>query len=165
MKKLLLSLLTASLLTSAAVASSSFINSEYESEFQEMQKFLDTMLGSHLTRAKIGNLGYPRVNMQSNKENYIYEFDLAGVPKENIQLSIDENNILTLSGKKESKTEDKSDKYVKQEIFYGSFSRVIKLPDDIDQEKLDTKYTNGILKLTIGKKELKKAKSKILQIK
>ena len=165
MKKLLLSLLTASLLTSGAMANNSFINSDYETEFQEMQRFLDTMVGSHFTRAKIGNIGYPRVNMQNNKENYVYEFDLAGVPKENIRLSIDENNILTLSGKKESKTEDKSDNYMKQEIFYGSFSRVIKLPDDIDQEKLDTKYSNGILKLTIKKRELKKPKSRILQIK
>ncbi len=165
MKKLLLSVLTASLLTSGAMASNSFINSDYEAKFQEMQKFFDSMVASNLTHAKIGNLGYPRVNSQNTKESYIYEFDLAGVAKENIKLSIDENNILTLSGKKESKTEEKQENYMKQEIYYGSFSRMIKLPDDINQEKITTEYNNGILKLTIGKKELKKPKSKILEIK
>ncbi len=165
MKKLLLSLTTASLLTSGLFASSSLMDSDYEAEFKQMQNYLDSMVSTHLTRAKIANLGYPRVNVQNTKEHYIYEFDLAGVPKENITLSIDENNMLSLSGKKESKLEEKKDKYVKQEIFYGTFSRVIQLPDDIDQEKVETKYDNGILRVTIGKKAPKKVKSKILEIK
>jgi HSP20 family protein len=161
MNKLLQSVLALSLLGTVVSADNSFMNSD----FQAMQKYLDSMVDSHLTRSKLGNIGYPRLNIQNNKENYIYEFDLAGVPKENIKLSIDENNVLTLSGKKENKVEEKSDNYVKQEIFYGSFSRVIKLPDDINQDKLETKYDNGILKLTIGKKAPKKTKSKVLEIK
>jgi len=165
MKKILLSLLSVSVLGTALSADTSFMNADYKSDFQAMQKYLDTMVDSHLTRSKLGNIGYPRLNVQSTKEHYIYEFDLAGVPKENIKLSIDENNVLTLSGNKESKIEESSDKYLKQEIFYGSFSRIIKLPNDINQEKLETEYDNGILKLTIGKKEIKKTKSKILEIK
>jgi len=161
MNKLLQSVLALSLLGTVVSADNSFMNSD----FQAMQKYLDSMVDSHLTRSKLGNIGYPRLNIQNNKENYIYEFDLAGVPKENIKLSIDENNVLTLSGTKEEKGEKKSDNYVKQEIFYGSFTRVIKLPDDINQDKLETKYDNGILKLTIGKKAPKKTKSKVLEIK
>jgi HSP20 family protein len=72
--------------------------------------------------------------------------------------------MLHLSGTKESKSEEKSQKYLKQEIFYGTFSRVIQLPDNIDQNRLETKYDNGILKLTIGKKAPKKVKSKLLEI-
>jgi HSP20 family protein len=164
MKKLLLSLVTASFLTTGALANSPFMNSDYEAEFQQMQNYLDSMVSTHLTRAKIANLGYPRLNVQDKNESYIYEFDLAGVPKENIKLSIDENNMLHLSGTKESKSEEKSQKYLKQEIFYGTFSRVIQLPDNIDQNRLETKYDNGILKLTIGKKAPKKVKSKLLEI-
>jgi len=165
LKRTLLAPVVVALLGSSLTANSSFMNADYDKEFQEMQQYVNSMVDSHLTRAKLGNFGYPRVNVQSTKESYIYEFDLAGVDKKNIKLAIDENNILTLSGKKESKIENKTDNYMQQEIFYGSFSRVMKLPDDIDQERLETKYDNGILKLTIGKKELKKPKSKILQIK
>jgi HSP20 family protein len=165
MKNILLSLITVSLLGSVASADSSFMDTDYKSEFQAMQKYVNSMVDSHLTESKLGNIGYPRLNIQSTKKNYIYEFDLAGVPKKDIKLSIDENNVLTLTGKKENKVEEKSDNYVKQEIFYGSFSRVIKLPDDINQDKLQTEYNNGILKLTIGKKAPKKTKSKILEIK
>jgi HSP20 family protein len=164
MKKLLLSLTTASLLTSGLFANSSLMDANYEAEFKQMQNYLDSMVSEHISRSKIANFGYPRVNIQNTKENYIYEFDLAGVPKENIKLSIDENNMLSLSGTKESKVEEKKDKYVKQEIFYGTFSRVIQLPDDIDQNRLETKYDNGILKVTIGKKAPKKIKSKLLEI-
>jgi HSP20 family protein len=165
MNKLLQSILALSLLGTAASADNSFMDSNYKSEFQVMQNYLDTMVDTHLTRSKIANLVYPRLNVQSTKENYIYEFDLAGVDKKDIKLSIDENNVLTLSGKKENKVVEKSDKYLKQEIFYGSFSRVIKLPNDINQNKIETEYDNGILKLTIGKEAPKKTKSKILEIK
>ena len=150
------------LLTTAAAANT---QNDYEQEFQEMQQFINSMVDSHLTRAKLGNFGYPRVNVQSSEKYYLYEFDLAGVAKKNITLTIDENNLLKLSGKKENKKEEKSDKYIKQEIFYGSFSRMMQLPDDIDQNNIETKYDNGILKLTIGRKALKKPKSKTLQIK
>jgi len=165
MNKLLLSLLSASLLGGVLSANNSFMSSDYGADFQAMQKYLDTMVDTHLTRSKMANMVYPRVNVQDLNSSYVYEFDLAGIPKEDIKLSIDENNLLTLSGKKENKIEKKSDKYTTQEIFYGSFSRVIKLPDNVDQDKLETSYKNGILKLTIGKKELIKPKSKVLQIK
>jgi HSP20 family protein len=165
MKNTLLVPVVVALLGGSVAANSNFMDTDYDKGFQEMQQYVNSMVDSHLTRAKLGNLGYPRVNVQDTNKSYIYEFDLAGVPKKDIKLAIDENNVLTLSGTKEDKMENKSGKYIQQEIFYGSFNRVMQLPDDIDQNKLETKYDNGILKLTIGKKEVKKPKSKILQIK
>lgn len=165
MKKIVYAFIGASLLSSYVSASELMRVNNYKDEFQKMENFINSMMASHLTHAKLVNIGYPRVNVQNKKDVYIYEFDIAGVPKENIQLSIDENNLLTLKGKKENKTENKSQNYMRQEIYYGSFSRVMQLPEDIDQNKLETKYNNGILQLTLGKKEIKKIKSKILQIK
>jgi len=165
MKRIINTLIVTSLL-SISLSADEFVNANhYDNEFQKMEKFFNSVMAANLTHAKLANLGYPRVNVQNTKDKYLYEFDLAGVPKENIKLSIDENNVLHLEGTKESKSENKSDKYIKQEIYYGSFSRTIKLPSDINQDKLDTKYNNGILTLSIGKKKLKKTKSKILQIK
>jgi len=161
MNKLLQSILAISLIGTALTANNSFSSSDYSSEFQAMQRYLDTIVDSHLTRSKLSNIGYPRLNIQNSQENYIYEFDLSGIDKENIKLSISENNILTLSGFKENK----SNTYIKQEIFYGSFSRIVKLPDDVNQDILETNYINGILKLTIGKKTPKETKSRILEIK
>jgi HSP20 family protein len=121
-------------------------------------------MDSHFNQSALNNIRYPRVNIQNKEKEYIYEFDLAGVDKKNIKLSIDENNVLTLEGVKKKKRQEKSNSYVKQEIFYGSFQRVMKLPDDIDQNKLETRYRDGILTLSIGKKKLKKPKAKLLKI-
>ena len=164
MKKRVLSLLGATLLSGSLLSADVFANMPYDKDIQEMQRLFNSMVDAHFSHARLANLGYPRVDVREDKSSYTYEFDVAGVPKENIKLSIDENNFLTLEGKKENTRENKSKNYVSQEIFYGSFHRVIKLPENANQDKVTTEYKDGILKLTIAKKELKKPKSKILPI-
>jgi radical SAM superfamily enzyme YgiQ (UPF0313 family) len=61
-------------------------------------------------------------------------------------------------------TRDKNDSYIRQEIFYGSFKRIIQLPEDANQDKLSTKYDSGILEVTISKKKLKTSKAKVIKI-
>ena len=163
MKRLLKPLLLASFI-GASTLSANQAYKNYDDEFAKINRYFNSMIESHLNGSALNNISYPRVNVQDKKGAYIYEFDLAGVPKENIKLSIDENNLLTLDGKKESSSKNKKDGYVKQEIFYGSFKRVIQLPENIDQAKLSTKYDNGILKVTIPKKAVKKVKSKYIPI-
>jgi HSP20 family molecular chaperone IbpA len=164
MKKILSSLAVATLLTLPLSANDPFTSTQYDQEFAKMQEYFNSLMQSSFANAKIANLTYPRVDIKNSPKAYIIEFDLAGVDKKDIKLSIDENNLLTLSGKKEQKVEDKSQGYLKQEIFYGSFQRVIKLPDDIDQSKLTTEFKDGILTLTLPKKEVKKPKAKIIPI-
>jgi HSP20 family protein len=162
MKKILSPLISVLLMSGVALNANSF---NYTNEFDEMNQFFNSMMKNHLNRAKLGNFGYPRVNVRDMKEYYIYEFDLAGVSKEHIKLTINENNLLTLEGKKESQLKDTKDGYVKQEIYYGSFKRIIQLPENANQEKLETSYDKGILTLTIPKKESKRIKSKVIPIK
>jgi HSP20 family protein len=165
MKKIIGSLLIASLLGGALSANSVFANNMYDDEFERMNKYFNSIIESHFSNSALNNLRYPRANIEDKKDKYILEFDLAGVAKENIKLSIDDRNILTIEGEKKSSKKDDSDGYVKQEIFYGNFKRMIQLPENIDQDKLETKYSDGILSITIPKKEVKKPKAKIIQIK
>jgi HSP20 family protein len=166
MKRFIGSLVAASVLASGAMAEDAiFVNNPYDKEFAKMNQYFDSLIQSHFSNAKLNNLSYPRTNIQDEKDKYILEFDLAGVPKENIKLSIDENNILTVEGKKEESKKEKDNNYVKQEIFYGAFKRMIQLPENVDQDKLETKYNNGVLTITIPKKEIKKPKAKIIPIK
>ncbi|MBA1438397.1 MAG: Hsp20/alpha crystallin family protein [Epsilonproteobacteria bacterium] len=165
MKKFTKALLISSLGV-ALYAAPIFVNDPIDDEFAKMQQYLNSMLQTHLSAPAIANYNYPRTNIQDTKDTIILDFDLAGIDKKNIKLSIDENNVLTLEGKKESKVEEKDDKgeYVRREIFYGSFHRAIQLPENIVQEKLKTKYENGVLHVTIPKKEIKKPKAKIIPI-
>ncbi|MDF1876538.1 Hsp20/alpha crystallin family protein [Sulfurimonas sp. SAG-AH-194-L11] len=162
MKKLLSTLLAVSLISSTALSGNSF---GYDSQIEEINQFFDSMMKKHLRNAKLTDFTYPRVNVRDTKEKYIYEFDLAGVAKADIKLTINENNLLTLEGKKKSKLTDEKDGYVKQEIYYGSFKRIIQLPQDANQEEVETKYDKGILTLSIPKKETKKLNSKVIPIK
>jgi HSP20 family protein len=159
MKKTLATLITASLLACVNINAQSI---NYDNEFQRMNQIMNSMISSNLNRAVFQNVGYPRVDIQNMKKVYIYKFDLAGVNKQDIKLTIDKNNILTLEGKKENK--NKNNGYIRQEIFYGSFKRIIQLPDDANQDKLSTKYDSGILEVTISKKKLKTSKAKVIKI-
>ncbi|QOP44955.1 Hsp20/alpha crystallin family protein [Sulfurimonas paralvinellae] len=164
MKKILLSLFTAALLGSAANAANN-VTDPYDADFAQMNKYFNSLIESHLTSAKLNNIGYPRMDIVDSAKQITIKFDLAGVNKENIKLSIDNDKILTLQGEKRESKEAKSKDYVKKEIFYGSFQKQIQLPDNIDESKLSTKFENGILSITIPKTEIKKPKVKVIPIK
>ena len=165
MKKFLGSLLLGStLLVTASTAEDIIIPVDYQTQLDKMDKLFNTMMHKHLGNASLYNFSYPRTNIVNDAKHLIYQFDLAGTPKENIKLTIDENNFLTLEGEKKSATKDKNKTYAKQEIFYGKFKKVMQLPENIDKEKLTTKYDNGILTVTIPKTEVKKPKAKLIPI-
>ena len=164
MKNIVTSLLLATLLGTAANAASNTTN-PYDADFTQMNKYFNSLIESHLTSAKLNNIGYPRMDISDSAKEIVIKFDLAGVNKENIKLSISDDKILTLRGEKRASKEDKSKDYVKKEIFYGSFEKAIQLPENIDESKLSTKFDNGILTVSIPKTEIKKPKAKIIPIK
>ena len=164
MKKIVTSLLLATLLGTTANAFSN-VTDPYDADFAKMNQYFNSLIESHLTSAKLNNIGYPRMDITDSKKEIVIKFDLAGVNKENIKLSISDDKILTLQGEKKESKEEKSKDYVKKEIFYGSFQKAIQLPENIDESKLSTKFENGILTVTIPKTEIKKPKAKIIPIK
>ena len=61
--------------------------------------------------------------------------------------------MLTISAEKEETKEEKDKRFTRKEYNYSSFSRSFTLPDEVNQEKIDAKYEEGILKLTLPRKE------------
>ena len=163
MKKYLNTLLLASLLTTA-VSAEDILTPNPADEFAKMNQYFNSIMQEHFNNAKLNNLNYPRMDLQESPQKITLKFDLAGVPKKNIKLTIDENNILTLEGQKKEEKNEKSGKNVKREIFFGSFKRIVQLPETIEQDKLQTNYKNGILTISIPKKEIKKPKAKVIPI-
>ncbi len=98
---------------------------------------------------------YPKMNAFENEKQYIFKFELAGIEKKDIKVSISNQNILAISGKKKSLTKEEQKDMIRQEHFYGSFSRNISLPDDIDRDNIKVTYKDGVLSVTINK-DLKK---------
>ena len=164
MKKYIGSLLLASLLSASLNADILDANNSYDKEFARMNQYINSLVDSHFNNSRLNNFNYPRMDIKDSKKYISLKFDLAGVPKENIKLSINAKNVLVLEGEKKSSVEDKSQNKVTKEIFYGTFKRVVQLPDNIEQDKLQTTYKDGILTLTIEKKEILKPKAKIIPI-
>ena len=92
------------------------------------------------------------------------EAELAGFKKEDIKIDI-ENKYLTISAERKSEKEDKDEKgnYIRRERSYGSFSRSFDI-SGIDSEKISAKYEDGILTLTLPKKEKELPEKRTLEI-
>jgi len=164
MKKYLSAIVLTSLLATVVSADVIDAKSPYNAEFAKMNQYFNTLVNEHFTNAKLNNFNYPRMDVKESAKEIILKFDLAGVPKENIKLSIDANNLLTVKGEKNTTKDEKTKDVVKKEIFYGSFERAVQLPENIEQDKLTTSYKNGILIVTVPRKEIQKPKAKVIPI-
>ena len=77
-----------------------------------------------------------------------------------------EGNLLTISSTKKNETEDRTGQYMRKEFSYQSFSRSFELAKDVvDEERIQARYENGVLKLNIPKTEkAKKQEPKLIEI-
>jgi len=93
--------------------------------------------------------------------------ELPGVKKDDVKIKVMDDNVLVVSGekKREVKEEDKDRSYLRIERSYGEFTRSFVLPENVNKDKIDAKYDNGMLHLTIEKKEPEKPKEKLIEIK
>lgn len=94
----------------------------------------------------------PAVNITEEKDRYLVALAAPGMKKEDFHINID-GNIMSISSQKEESKEDKDARYTRKEYSYSSFSRSFTLPEEVNQAAIDAKYEDGILKLTLPKKE------------
>jgi HSP20 family protein len=101
-----------------------------------------------------------KIDVTKTDDSYTVKADIPGVSKDDIQVSIDGNEV-TISGeiKKESE-EKKGEEVLRSERYYGKVSRSFTLPHDVDEAKVVAKYADGVLKLTLPMKS-KSASKKI----
>lgn len=101
----------------------------------------------------------PQTNVVEEEKEFKIELSVPGLKKEDFKIEVD-NGTLTVSCEKEEETTDKSRKYRVREYSYNSFSRSFQLPDNIKEEDINAKYEDGVLCLTVPKKELTTSKPK-----
>jgi HSP20 family protein len=99
----------------------------------------------------------PSVNIIEGKEDFKIEVAAPGLEKNDFKLNL-ENNMLTIEANKEFKKEQKDERYARREFCYNSFQRSFTLPELVESDKIDAKYENGILQISIPKKEEAKVK-------
>jgi len=96
----------------------------------------------------------PAINVQENEKSFKLDVSVPGFDKEDIHIEVNKN-ILKISGQKEMKNEEKDEnnKVLRQEFSTSSFSRSFSLPEDIDTEMIEAEQKNGVLNVTMPKKE------------
>lgn len=99
----------------------------------------------------------PSVDVRETDNEYILEAELPGYGEEDVDVNVD-NHVLHLSSKKEEdRTEEKKD-YIMRERRSYSFSRSFVLPENVNEDKIKGTFKNGVLTLTMPKREEKKPK-------
>ena len=97
-----------------------------------------------------------KTDIREKDDKYIIEMDLPGYEKENINLELKEG-YLTVSAKVEREENNgEKERYVHKERFYGECSRNFYVGEDVTEEDIHAEFKNGILKISIPKKEAKK---------
>lgn len=98
------------------------------------------------------NIRLPEVDLIENEKNYVIKANLPGIKKENISISIN-NNELILEAKQEEKKEEKTDSLYKCERYSGSYKRVFGLTKLCDIDKIEADSKEGVLTIKIPKKK------------
>jgi HSP20 family protein len=104
-----------------------------------------------------GSNSYPKVDVIDYDDRITIEAEIPGLSKKEVSVDLEEN-ILTISGAKQSKDESLEIKYIRKELKRSSFKRSFKLGENINQKNVNADFNNGVLLITLPKKEPEKPK-------
>jgi HSP20 family protein len=131
-------------------------------DLRTLQEEVNRLFSTNLTRGfgeeGIGRGAWnPSVDIYENKEQIVLEAELPGMNRDDFDLSV-ENNVITLRGERQFEKKDDSDNYHRVERSYGSFTRSFTLPQTVSAEGATAEYRNGVLRVTLPKREETKAR-------
>ncbi|MEN8257969.1 MAG: Hsp20/alpha crystallin family protein [Thermodesulfobacteriota bacterium] len=105
----------------------------------------------------------PTLDISSSDTEYSISVEVPGVDDKDVKVEVADNN-LTISGEKQQESEEKDKNYYRVERSYGSFHRVLSLPEDADQDKIKARFKQGVLTLTIPRTALPESEVKKIKI-
>ena len=108
--------------------------------------------------------GTPAVNIAETENQFEVELAVPGLKKEDFKINLDKN-VLNISADKKAEATVEGKKYSKREYSFNSFTRSFTLPESADHSKIEADYADGILTLTIAKKEEAKFQSREIAVK
>jgi HSP20 family protein len=94
----------------------------------------------------------PSANIEETSNEYIVELSAPGLKRDDFRIDL-EDGLLTISSEKEEEKKDKDKNFRRREFSYSSFTRSFSLPENVEEDKISASYSDGILHVTIPKKE------------
>ena len=137
------------------------INGNETSTQKSLSSWVDNFFENGLGTGFLSNFNtgitLPAVNIKENADEYILELAIPGMKKSDFNIDLD-NKILSISSEVETENEENNDNYTRREFGYSSFKRTFTLPDTVESENVKANYEEGILCITLPKREEAKQK-------
>lgn len=115
------------------------------------------------------NATAPAINVIESATDYKVEVAAPGMKKEDFNIHINEDNdlVISMEKKEETKEEDKETRYLRREFSYSKFQQTLILPDDVDKDQIDAKVENGVLTIDLPKRKPEQAEktTKTIEVK
>ncbi|MGQ9510267.1 MAG: Hsp20/alpha crystallin family protein [Thermodesulfobacteriota bacterium] len=129
---------------------------------REVDRLWDSFFEKRPARIEEVSEWFPSLDVSETDSEYIIKVEVPGIDPKDINISL-MNNILTIKGEKKQEKEEKEENYHLLERSYGSFTRSIRIPSQIQNDHINASYKNGVLKIILPKTE--EAKKKEIKIK
>lgn len=128
--------------------------------------FFDTLFGKDFFdynfNSSVANV--PATNIKETKDEYTLQLAAPGMKKSDFKIEVN-NNVLTISSETETSKEEKNEGYTRKEFSYHSFSRSFNLPQTVNKDAITASYTDGLLNISIPKRdEAKEKPSRLIDI-
>lgn len=129
---------------------------------QEMDRWFDRWFGGFGLAPFEGQWeGFmPRVDVTETDNEIQVSAELPGIDPQHVDVSVS-HDVLTISGEKREEREEKEKNYYRTERSYGSFRRSVQLPMEVDTNRADATFKNGLLTVTIPKTEQARERKKV----
>lgn len=125
---------------------------------EDMNRFVRNTFGDATREASfLRGTWNPAVDISEDKDNFFVTIDLPGMNKKDVKVSY-EDGVLSISGEKKKESERKEENFHRVERSYGSFERSFRVPMRIVPERIEARFDNGVLTVTLPKAEEVKPK-------
>jgi HSP20 family protein len=136
-------------------------------EMDEFFRQYSPILGRSLLRNGNDSTSHhwaPAANISETEKEYLIKAELPEVSKEDVSITL-ENDVITISGERKLRKEDKDENTLRIESFYGSFSRSFQLPQNVDVAGIKAESKDGVLRVRVPKKELPQNRAINIEVK
>jgi HSP20 family protein len=138
-------------------------------ELQTIQQEMNRLFGSVFDTQAGGRNGdslrrwIPAMDLVEEGDHYVLRADLPGVDEDQVNVEL-EDNVLTISGERKSKSEERKEGYYRIERASGAFSRSLTLPEGVDPESIRASFEKGVLEVSIPKPEERKPRKVAINV-
>ena len=119
--------------------------------------FFENSLGTEFLSNFNTGITLPAVNIKETSDEFVLELAIPGMKKSDFTIDV-ENKILSIASEVKHEDEETKDHYTKREFGYSSFKRTFTLPDSVESDKVKASYKDGVLMITLPKREEAKQK-------